>query len=423
MNKKFTRRHFKVLTVMLGVFMFFSFFVGAMPIIKKERNLNLIQAFADETETDETTSEELKIGAVLRSFDEYEVFEDEEDSDLIHFIGKRTIQPEERDSIEGLDMASENSDIVIDYDISCYLSSTEVYVSMSYIQDENVLVEDELYITDIDYDEDTGVGYLFFENGNCLSTEDIFNSSASEVVNHFQRSVTIAAAVASSIVVVSTIIVYVCVVVVIRLFFGWIRSWVRGTKLSYSYVPKVVEQTTIYQRPSFLLNKIRYELEPKDRDELEQLPKKTIKNHPIYYVACSAGISYEGENSDTTVEANGLYIGPAIDEYTAYVVLTTPTVMTAEQDGNRFSYVLSIYSEYETDIIEVVSATGFSSSTPRQHPERHSNSYGYGLYHYHPADCYTVAVPILKNGQEVFQNYRPHAFFLINNESYWLSYS
>ena len=407
MNKKFTRRHFKALTIMLGVFMFFSFFVGAMPIIKKERNLNLIQAFADETETDETTSEELKIGAVLRSFDEYEVFEDEEDSDLIHFIGKRTIQPEERDSIEGLDMASENSDIVIDYDISCYLNSTEVYVSMSYIQDENVLVEDELYITDIDYDEDTGVGYLFFENGNCLSTEDIFNSSASEVVNHFQRSVTIAAAVASSIVVVSTIIVYVCVVVVIRLFFGWIRSWVRGTKLSYSYVPKVVEQTTIYQTPAITINNIRYETREKTKDEIEELEKTDIKGNPIYYLAFATGISYLGERDP--IEFGSLYIGPAIDIITAKAILMDPVFTSAVRNDIEFFYIPSVYTNFHSNTLEVMWGISYSDRTPIGYPQAHN----YGFLHYHPE--VTATKIVIRNGREKEITHSSHAFFLVDD--------
>lgn len=405
---------FKFLSLFLSIVMFFSFAFSLIPCIEKQKHSDILKALANSP----LSTYNVKISNVLRSFDEYEVFEDENDETLLKFIGKRTFLPEEILDIEGLDPQGE--ELTVQYEFECHFDTTEVFSSIYYIQDDYILAEDYLYIPEVKYNADEGIGIIYLENGVRLDTDTIFNSVCSDLIPIHSRSTTIAlaAAVASTLQVVCEIIIYVCVVVIIYFILKWIFSWVKGTKISYSYIPKVIEQTTTYQAPALSINGYRVTTVAKTKEELQELPKEDRDGRPLYYLAFASGVAYEDGTQDTTLEPESLYIGSAIDEYEAYEILTNPIYTTATQDGAQFSYVSSIYSHFETSILEILDATGYAERTPRNKPEKSEH----GLYHYHPADIYTVDVPILKNGKEVTKKYQAHAFCLIFDQSYWIQY-
>ena len=221
------------------------------------------------------------------------------------------------------------------------------------------------------------------------------------------------------------VVITVCIVVIVYHVLKWFFSWISGTRISYRNVEKVVEETRVVTTPAIMINGFRYETVAKTKEEIETLVKtktKTAddKEEYVYYLAFSAGIAYDGVSSDNTIEPNGLYIGPEISFEQACGILTSQIYTTCEHDGISFSYIPSIYSYWEYGVLDVLNQpnVGYHPNTLYGCPESHNG----GLYHYHPFECYYVAIPFLKNGREVSKNYRPHAFFIGHNVSGYLTY-
>lgn len=100
--------------------------------------------------------------------------------------------------------------------------------------------------------------------------------------------------------------------------------------------------------------------------------------------------------------------------------MTTSQVATVVRDGVTYSFIPSIYTYYESDILDVMDMIGYHTDTPRLKPEWHliENGSVNGLPHYHPANIYDLQVN-KGNGTKTF---RHHAFFWEFNFSIWNTY-
>lgn len=143
--------------------------------------------------------------------------------------------------------------------------------------------------------------------------------------------------------------------------------------------------------------------------------EKEYSDSPNYYLAFASGLAEDGETKDTSLDCDGLFIGPKITYEEAKSIMIEPTYTQVKANNVIYSYVVSVYTYWQSDIVALMSdpLVGYSTSTSFYHPERHNG----GLPHYHPMDKYFVAVPFkdVKTGKKYTKNYRPHAFYMFNN--------
>ena len=117
----------------------------------------------------------------------------------------------------------------------------------------------------------------------------------------------------------------------------------------------------------------------------------------------------------------GMYISGEITFEQAVAVMTSKVVVELQRDGIIYSFIPSVYSYYESDIISVmdVYTVGYHETTPKLKPEQHCLGNGStGFFHYHPMSCHDLQV---KKGKGT-KTYRHHAFFMIPDMSYWYRY-
>ena len=404
--KKVKRYWFSTLAMLLAVIVFGQCLWGNA---KQEVQIRSISV--DEVSTlayNEKAYEELK------KFEEYEITSVGENDDELLFTGSRIFSVEELSDLDFVNESVCDEDIVVNYNLECDRETTAVKAEIAYKQNEELLNTEQLNITNIQYNEQTEEALIYFEDGSCVNTTDMYGE---EIDN---CSAAILAATASVAVVVSLVVVVVLVAVVVYYVLRWLFSWAKKSILEYRYERRVVQQKTYYYSPAITINGTRFETAAKTKEEIETLAK-TKNGKPIYYLAFASGISYDGAAKDASIEPDGLFIGPAISYEIASSIMISPVYTTVERNGVDFNYVASIYSHNESSIINVLSQPhiGFASSTPISKPEAHNG----GLYHYHPADKFSISIPFLKNGKEVTKKYRPHALFFNLDVTYWLAYN
>ena len=349
----------------------------------------------------------------LQKFEEYEISSIGENDEKLLFTGKRFFSVRELSSLDFVNSSDCDEDVLVSYNLECDRETTSVKAEIAYEQNDKILEEEQLNITNIEYNELTEEALIYFDDGSCIDTADLYG----ENVNNWE--ILILATTAAVAVVVSWVVVIVLVAVVVYYVLRWLFSWGKKSILKYQYQQRKVKQSTYYYSPAITINGTRFDTSSKTKAEIETL-SKTQDGNKKYYLAFATGIAYDGFSKDTSLEPDGLFIGPEIGYEVASMIMTAPIYTKVERNGVIFSYVASIYSYNESAIIGVLNQPhiGFSSSTPITHPEIHNG----GLFHYHPADKFNVSVPFLKNGKEVTKRYRPHAFFLNPDVSCWLSY-
>lgn len=373
---------------------------NGMPITRK------IKVRTIDAESIATLSYDERARQELEQFDEYEIYE-QQNGNIIKFVGTRSYSSGEFTDCDYIGLNDE--DVNVTYNLSCDTNTSEVTVEITYKQNDEVLNVDYISIPKINYQED-GNAIIYFEDGTTINSNDYLSE---EPLDHC--AVVIAAAAAGTATVLIEIVTFVLVSVIVYYIFSWLFPWRSRPTTSYRYEKKTTYKQQTYAVPAVTINGIRYEAKPKTKAEIEALPhQKEYGDTPNYYLAFASGIAVEGEIKDTSLNSDGLFIGPQINYEQAKSILTNPTYTQVEINKVTYNYVVSVYTRWQSDITALMNdpLVGYSTRTPFNKPEKHNG----GLLHYHPMDIYVVKLPFKKaNGKVYTKDYQPHAFFLINN--------
>ena len=402
-----TIKKLSIAAIVLAVFMLVVFTLGGKPIISKA-NVRTI-----DTDAIATLSYDEKAQQELDKFDEYEVYEHQEKNGVIKFVGTRSYAAEEFSDCDYVAMTDE--EVNVTYDLSCDTNTTSVSMEITYEQKDEVLNVDYVNISKIEYQEDSESAIIYFEDGTVVNSKDYLGDET------LDNCVVIAAAAAGTMTVLLQVVVVVLVAVVVYFVLSWLFPWIKRAITNYRYENRTTYQSTTYAIPAIAIDGIRYEAKAKSKAEVQALPRKNKDNDPpIYYLAFASGISNRNGITDTVIPAGGLYISNQITYEQAIGVMTTSQVATVVRDGVTYSFIPSIYTYYESDILDVMDMIGYHTDTPRLKPEWHliENGSVNGLPHYHPANIYDLQVN-KGNGTKTF---RHHAFFWEFNFSIWNTY-
>lgn len=349
----------------------------------------------------------------LDKFDEYEIYEHQNDG-IIKFVGTRSYAAGEFTDCDYVDLNDE--DVSVTYDLACDTNTSEVGIEITYEQDGEVINKDYLNISKIEYQEDKECAIIYFEDGTVVNSNDYLGDEA------LDNCMVIAAA-AGTITVLAPVVVFVLVAVIVLCVVCWLFPWIQSSVTNYRYERQTTYKKETYAIPAITINGVRYEAKPKTKAEVKALPRKKSGSDPaVYYLAFASGISHKKDVKDTVLTEGGLYIANKITYAEAIEVMTTSEVAKVTRDGVTYSFIPSIYSYYETDVLAVMDdiRVGYHEDTPRMYPEWHIIGEGTvnGLPHYHPQKKYDLQIEKEK-GTKI---YRHHAFFTVFNLSTWNTY-
>lgn len=398
-----TRTKIVVVALAMALVMLFVGLFNGIPKTTREvciRDVNL-----DEVGT---LSYEDKAIQEMESFNNYDFKVSEEDEDILLFNGNRTYSTSEFSDCDFVNL--DDSDVDVEYSLKCNKKTTEISGSISYKQDNEIINQDEVNIVKVEYDEVDGSANIYFEDGSVVNSLDLLDG---ETVDDCSFA---AAAAGIGTVLVKVVVVVLVVVVVIKVL-SWFFPWLSRKIEQRRYEQRTQYQTTTVLTPALIIDGIRFETKVKSKAEVEALPRYNPNNEPIYYLAFTSGISSVNGKTDTVISNDGLYIGGELTFEQAIEALTTDKVTEVERDDVTYTYIPSVYTYYESDIMKVMNEVGYHSETPAYKPEWECNSVK-GLPHYHPSDIYDLQV---KKGKGT-KTYRHHAFFINFDMTTWMQY-
>lgn len=393
--------------ILAFVMLMFSLFNGT-PVAREVKVRTLDTGSIASLSYDERAQQELE------QFDEYEVYE-QQNGDIIKFVGTRSYSAGEFTDCDYVDLNYE--DVNVTYDLSCDTNTSEVTVEVTYEQNDEVVNVDYVNISKIEYQEDEECAIIYFEDGTIVNSHDYLSEET------LDNCVAIAAAAAGTVTVLLQVVVVVLVAVIVYYVLSWLFPWLERAVTSYRYERRTAYKQQTYAVPAITINGVRYEAKPKTKAEVKALPRKKSGSDPaVYYLAFASGISNKKDVKDTVLTEGGLYIANKITYAEAIEVMTTSEVAKVTRDGVTYSFIPSIYSYYETDVLAVMDdiRVGYHEDTPRMYPEWHIIGEGTvnGLPHYHPQKKYDLQIEKEK-GTKI---YRHHAFFTVFNLSTWNTY-
>lgn len=406
-----------IIATIMGFIMLALFFLSVTPVIKSvEPKDSLIRT----VQVEQITNGEQVVNLISK-FDYYETSYDDTS---IYFEGILPVKISNADNI-----SSGNDTLDKKFKTRYNYTTNEFIVEVSLL-DNGIVTESWEKVATPHYDEELDEGYLELDGervyiSECFDDTVIDNCVAGTII----AGAGCVAAVAAVIIIVATPPstyqeigykieqVVETVVEKIKSFWGWLKRWV---KRIFTRTRTVVKETvtTVYA-PSISINGVKCDTVAKTKAEIIALPRgEQYSETPIYYLAYASGLALDGETKDTSLESDGLFIGPQITYEQAVAIMTQPNYTEVERDNVKFRYVNSVYTYWQYDIINLMNepTVGFNSDTPCNRPERHNG----GLLHYHPMAKYFVNVPFIdkKKNKEYTKKYRPHAFFMEPNVTY-----
>lgn len=400
----------RIIAIFVSVVMLVAVVLGVLPKIKldgtvKVRNISINQ--------ESNLSHEEKAAKKLEVFNQYEISIADYNDDILKFCGDRTMFASEFSECEFVCMSNEEIDI--DYDIECNRATTEIAATITYSQDDNEINQENIHVNQVIYDEETQSTYIYFDDGMVVNSSELLNDD-----NYLDNCVVGAATAAITVTFVEVVVVVLVAVVVYKVL-SWFFPWLAKKITSWRYEQKTTYKPTTIALPALNIDGVRYETKAKTKAEVESLPRKVDGELAIYYLAFASGIANNSGITDTFVPAGGLYIGDKISYEQAVEVMKSSVVTEVTRDNVTYSFIPSIYSYYESDIINVMNEVGYHTDTPILYPEWHSVGDGdvLGVPHYHPSERYDLQV----NRGNGTKTYRHHAFFTQFDMSVWNQFS
>ena len=406
-----------VIAAIMGFIMLALFFISVSPVIKSvEPNNSLIRTMQVEQITNGEQIENL-----ISKFDYYDTSYDDTS---IYFEGVMAVAVNNSDNI-----SSANDTLDKKFKTRYDYTTNEFFVEVS-LFDEGVLVDSWEKVATPNYDEELDEGYLELDGekvyiSECFDDSVIDNCFAPAAAAVGVGAVCVFAVAAVVIMAVPTSAyeeigykieqIVETVVEAVKSFWSWLKRWVKKTFTR----TVVTETTTTVHVPTMIIDGVKFEARAKSKAEVKALPRTDAEGMPIYYLAYASGIPNQKNVEDTSLKEGEIFIGNPLTLEQAISVLTTPEVTVVEVTKElKFSYVPSIFSYYESDIIDVMDFVGYHEMTPRNKPEWDCNGVVFGMPHYHPVETYNLQVEVSKGTK----TYRHHAFFMEFNVSTWLQY-